>query len=38
MSRFLEECMKFIETQPFDVLRISEVQGDGEIETIGSEL
>ena len=33
MSRFLEECIKFIDTQPFDILRISEVQGDGEIET-----
>ena len=34
MSRFLDECIKFIETQPFDILRISEVQGDGEIETV----
>lgn len=34
MSRFLNECIKFIETQPFDILRISEVQGGGEIETV----
>ena len=34
MSRFLEELVKFIDTQPFDVIRLSEVQGDGEIETV----
>ena len=34
MSRFLDECMKFIDTQPFDIIRMSEVVGDGEIETV----
>jgi CubicO group peptidase (beta-lactamase class C family) len=34
MSRFLEEFVKFIDTQPFDVIRLSELQGDGEIETL----
>ncbi len=32
MSRFLDECVKFIETQPFDIIRISEYK-DGKIET-----
>ncbi len=34
MSRFLKECVDFIAAQPFDIIRISEVQGDGAIETI----
>ena len=33
MSRFLDECMKFIETQPFEIIRISEIHNGGEIET-----
>lgn len=33
MSRFLEELRKFIETQPFNVIRISEIHNGGEIET-----
>ena len=33
MSRFLEDITEFVKKQPFNVIRISEVQGDGEIET-----
>lgn len=34
MSRFLEDCAAFIKTQPFDIIRISEIHNDGEIETL----
>lgn len=33
MSRFLEELKKFIKTQPFNVIRISEIHNGGETET-----
>ena len=33
MSRFLDECIDFISAQPFEIIRFSCVEGDGEIET-----
>ncbi len=33
MSKFLDDLVEFIKTQPFNVIRISEVKDDGEIET-----
>ncbi len=33
MSRFLEACMAFIATQPFEIIRMSEVYRGGAIET-----
>ena len=33
MNRFLTDFEKFIKTQPFKIIRLSEVQNDGEIET-----
>lgn len=33
MSRFLEELRKFIESQPFNVIRVSEIHNGGDIET-----
>ena len=33
MNRFLTDFEAFIQTQPFRIIRLSEVQGDGEIET-----
>ena len=33
MSKFLEDCMAFLDTQPFDIIRISQIYNDGEIET-----
>lgn len=33
MNRFLTDFAEFMKTQPFSIIRISEVQGDGEIET-----
>ena len=34
MSRFLEDCAAFLDTQPFDIIRISQIHNDGEIETL----
>lgn len=34
MSKFLDDCMKFIDTQPFDIIRMSEIHNDGEPETV----
>lgn len=34
MSRFMEDCAAFLETQPFDIIRISQIHNDGEIETL----
>ncbi len=33
MSKFLDDCLNFIAGQPFEITRLSCVQGDGEIET-----
>ena len=33
MSKFLDDLVEFINTQPFNVIRISAVKDDGEIET-----
>lgn len=33
MNRFLTDFAEFMTTQPFRIIRLSEVQGDGEIET-----
>ncbi|MBE6813577.1 MAG: beta-lactamase family protein [Ruminococcaceae bacterium] len=34
MSKFLDDFEKFIDAQPFSIIRASHVQGDGEIETL----
>lgn len=34
MSKFLDDFEKFIDAQPFEIIRASHVQGDGEIETL----
>ena len=34
MSRFLEKMAGFLDTQPFDVIRISEIYDGGEPETL----
>lgn len=34
MSRFLQNCVDFIATQPFEIIRISQIKDGGEIETI----
>lgn len=34
MSKFLKDCVDFIATQPFDIIRISEIHNGGEVETI----
>ena len=33
MSRFLDECLKFLETQPFEIIRISEIRSGRAPET-----
>ena len=33
MRQFLKDFAAFMEEQPFKIIRLSEVQGDGEIET-----
>ncbi len=34
MSKFLKDCVDFISTQPFDIIRISEIHNGGEAETV----
>ena len=34
MSELLKAVAAFLETQPFDIIRISEIHNDGEIETM----
>ena len=33
MSDFLQDCMRFIDTEPYEIIRISQIHKDGEIET-----
>ena len=34
MSKFLDDCAAFVRTQPFDIIRLSEIKDGGEIETL----
>ena len=34
MSKFMEDCAAFLKTQPFELIRISQIHRDGEIETL----
>ena len=34
MSKFMEDCAAFMKTQPFELIRISQIHNDGEIETL----
>ena len=34
MSKFLEDCAALLKTQPFELIRISQIHNDGEIETL----
>jgi CubicO group peptidase (beta-lactamase class C family) len=37
MSKLLEACMRFVDTEPYEIIRISEMRGDGGIETADRE-
>ena len=34
MSEMLNDLMRFIDTEPYEVIRVSEICNDGEIETV----
>ena len=34
MSKLLQDVMRFVDTEPYEIIRISEIQNDGEIETL----
>ena len=34
MADFLQDCMRFIDTEPYEIIRISQIHNDGEVQTL----